>query len=456
MKLSRYHVLSPPVVDGKTGDLKCVIFATRTAEARLISPEAWALIESGQFEQLPREVLTELVDIEILVPDEQDELRLVLQRNQAAIADDDNLYLVVQPTAWCQLGCGYCGQQHFQKRISDADQRLFVERTRKKLEAKRYKTLELSWFGGEPLAAMDVIRALSPQLMQLALEFDVLYTAKVVTNGLNLTPAVATELVGELGIGSIEVTLDGIAPFHDVRRHTKTGKGTFDRIYSNVVALAKRDDLAVNLTVRCNVDRRNYEGVSPLLHMLAEDGVQRRLSFYVAPVHSWGNSAHLESLSSEEFSKWEIKSLAEMVQLGFNPKILPNRRPIVCMAVSPDSELVDANGDLFNCTEVSYVPKYGAPNRYAIGNLATGEMPGKRDVLGDLNDRIDRGEYDCGACRMLPVCGGRCPKLWQEGIVPCPSTKFNIESRLLVKYAMSRLQDGANAAKFDRGGVSAK
>ena len=440
MKLSRYCVVSPSFVDERTGALRRVVFATRTAEVRIVDEVVWLLLESGQFEELPRETLLELTSLELLVPDSENELMTLLQRNDAAALDDDNLYLVVQPTAWCQLGCGYCGQEHTPKLMSLEDQQRFIDRARSKLAAKHYKTIELSWFGAEPLAGLKVMRSLTPLLLRLASESQVTYLGKVVTNGVALSDTVATELVNELGIGSIEITLDGTAKYHDARRHTKAGEPTFDRIYSNLVRLAKRSDIKVNLTVRCNVDRRNHEGVSPLIRMLAADGLQNRIAFYVAPIHSWGNDAHQESLSNEEFANWEMRWFAEMIELGFTPAVLPKRRTIVCFAVSPSAELVDANGDLFNCTEVSYVPKYGKPNLYSIGSLKTGEAPGKRALLGDFNSRIARGEYQCHTCPMLPVCGGRCPKLWQEGIVPCPTPKFNIETRLILKYAMARIE----------------
>lgn len=446
MKLSRYHVASPPVLDHETGEMQRVIFATRSAEPRVVSAALWQLIESGELDSVPMDVLNELVDIELLVPDDEDEAAVILQRNDAAARDDDNLYLVIQPTAWCQLGCGYCGQEHFQRRLNPDHQRRFLERARAKLAAKPYKTLELTWFGGEPLVGISVIRAMTPSLKALAEEFGVIYHGRVVTNGMLQSDALATELVRDLGVGYIEVTLDGIAPYHDARRHTKKGGATFDQIYANVVSLARRDDLHVSLTVRCNVDRRNYEGVSPLLRKLAADGVQKRIGFYVAPIHSWGNDAHLESLTTEEFAEWEIRWFVEMIELGFNPSLIPKRRPIVCFAVQPNSELVDATGELFNCTEVSYVPKYGIPNQYAIGSLKDGETPGKRAVLASFNERVRRGEYACHTCRMLPVCGGRCPKLWLEGITPCPPPKFNIETRLLLRYAQLRLAASAPGA----------
>ena len=112
------------------------------------------------------------------------------------------------------------------------------------------------------------------------------------------------------------------------------------------------------------------------------------------------------------------------------------------MAVSPNAELVDAYGNIFNCTEVSYVPSYGNPNEYAIENLSGKKMPGTRERLGNFNHQVSQGNYSCSTCKMLPVCGGSCPKSWSENIEPCPSAKSNIEDRLILNYALSRLIDG--------------
>ena len=123
----------------------------------------------------------------------------------------------------------------------------FVERARTKLENGNYEVLEIGWFGGEPLLGMKTIRDLAPRLRALANEFDCHYESKVVTNGVALVPSIASELVEQLGVGHIEVTIDGTQEFHDRRRGTKTGRGTFGRIFDNVVALASREDISARL-----------------------------------------------------------------------------------------------------------------------------------------------------------------------------------------------------------------
>lgn len=441
IKLSDYRVATEPFFDELEGRIKRVIFATRTASVRIIDEFSWNLVEAEKFEQLPEEFLLDLLNIQLLVPSDENELTTILAANDGVARDDDNLYLAIQPTAYCQLGCHYCGQEHKNKMMSDADQQRFVERARKKLETGKFSRLTIAWFGAEPLVGLPVIRNLTPQLKSLAANFGCSYNAKIVTNGLALTEHIATELVNDLDVSFIEVTLDGVAEYHDARRMQKSGLPTFDKIFSNVTNLARRQDLNVKLSIRCNVDYQNYESVSLLMQKLAEEGIQDKINFYVAAIHSWGNDAHMRSLSKEEFAEWEIAWFGEMVELGFNPRFIPDRKPIVCMALMPNSELVDAYGNIFNCSEVSYVPTYGTPNEYAIDHLTGKEMPGKRERLGNFNQRVSQGEFPCATCPMLPVCGGGCPKSWLEGIAPCPSAKYNIKERLLLTYALSRMSD---------------
>ncbi|MBA3923143.1 MAG: radical SAM protein, partial [Nostocaceae cyanobacterium] len=316
MKLSPYHVVTAPFFDEIEGRIKRVVLATRTASVRIIDDASWKELETDNFDHLPQDILFDLVDIELIVPVDENELQTILARNDAAAIDDDDLYLVVQPTASCQLGCHYCGQQHTSKFMSEEDQQRFVERTRRQLETRKFKSLSIGWFGAEPLVGLSVMRSLTSQLQSLAASFGCSYNAKIVTNGLALTEKVATEIVNELGVTSLEITLDGVAEFHDIRRMQKNGSPTFEKIFTNVVAFAHRQDLDAQLIIRCNVDYQNYESVSSLLQLLAAEGIQDKISFYVAPIHSWGNDAHSLSLSKEQFATWEIAWFGEMIELG--------------------------------------------------------------------------------------------------------------------------------------------
>jgi len=436
MKLSKYHVVTPSVVDRDSHQRFRVLFSTRSTERVLVGEALWHQLATGRTEDLEPEVAAELAALSLLVPDDEDELAAVIADNDAAAHDNESLRVVVQPTASCQLGCGYCGQEHTPDRLSADAQRRVVERARRNLESGRYTEMNVGWFGAEPLLGLSVIRTLSPQLQDLAAEHGCSYRATVVTNGLLLTPEVARELESQHQVRQVEITLDGTEAVHDTRRTWKSGAASFRRIFSNLCAVARCDDLSMAIIVRCNVDRENFADVPALIDLLAAEGLQQRVVFYAAPVHDWGNDAHLGAFTTTDFATLEAGWLRQMVRVGFAPNVIPGRKKVVCLAVERDGELVDAYGNLFSCTEVSYVPTYGTPNRYALGHVDTGTFPGRRNLLADFNRRIEQRTVPCADCRMLPVCGGACPKAWLDGNAPCPAPKFNIADRLLLDLAM--------------------
>ncbi len=434
MRLSKYIVVSPTFGEGE--DLQNIMFSTRTSQPHIVSAATVEALYDENISLLTEKQLQLLTDAKILVNEDENELLSVIERNKTAIASNDTLNFVIQPTASCQLGCGYCGQTHSPKKISLEHQEKLLERLRGLLAAGTYKTLQIGWFGAEPLAGLSVITEMTPKLVSLANESNCIYTVKAMpTNGLQLNVETAVMLHKQYHLAHFEITLDGIAEFHDLRRHTKNGKPTFEKIFQNVLAIAADERLMdVKISIRCNVDRQNVEGVLPLIHLLAKHNLQDRIIFYTAQVHSWGdNDAQLAGLSKEEYCDMELEWLAEMFELGFKLNLLPQQKPIVCLAVNKDGEMVDAYGNQYNCTEASYVPGYG--NDYKFGQLDGNAFTMQKRVLGDFNDDVLQGRYSCSVCPMLPTCGGACPKEWKEGRVPCPTNKFNLSEKLLLYYA---------------------
>lgn len=437
MRLSRYTVVSEPVCDKDTGAAYRIVFSTRSLEVFAASAGLWEIVEAGELERLPAGMTERLHNAEILVAEEEDELSAVLARSRDAIADATTLYECIQPTAACQLGCNYCGQRHSATKLSEKHQDELVERIDGRLSGCR--KLDICWFGAEPLLGLSILRRLTHRLRDVALLHDCEYQARVVTNGMLLTPEVARELVRELDVREIEVTLDGPPAAHDSRRHTKAGAPTFETIFTNLLALVRDDTLRVQWVVRCNVDRRNVEHVPEFVEMLAAARLQGRISVYFAPIHDWGNGADSLAVPADDYAALEVDWLALLALRGFAAPFLPGAKPIVCMAVNPRAELIDPSGDLYNCTEVPLVPSYGKENAYSMGGLANPHSsPSARRLAGFLDD-VEQRQFPCASCPMLPVCGGACPKQWYEGRVPCPSTKRNMKERLILAWALNRI-----------------
>jgi uncharacterized protein len=434
--LSRYVVSSPRL--RLRGDAhRRVLFSTRRNRPIVVSESVWAALQADCLSTLSPATRAMLAEGGILVDRNQDELATVLRENKAAIAANRTLKHVIQPTAACQLGCDYCGQEHFARQLSTQHQDSLLELLRKRLASSNYGKLTVTWFGAEPLLGIKVMRRLSPKLASLAKEHEAAYSSTLVTNGLRLTLDIALELEHHHYVEAAEITLDGPAETHDLRRHVKNGDPTFSKILGNLVDVARSSDITMQLSVRCNVDRRNADSVSELIDLLGAAELHTRIALHFAPVYSWGNDADANALGPDEFASREIEWFAQMARWGFAPDLLPHRKEIVCLAVHREGELTDALGTIFNCTEVSQVPTYGQPNRFALRSLD--EEEGQvSPPFRQFNDEIARGKHSlCGECQMLPTCGGACPKQWSEGNTPCPSAKTNIAERLTLWYALN-------------------
>lgn len=445
LTLSRYLVATEPF-DAQSQSSR-VVLSTRSGKSALISEEVWCELRNARWDRIPDTTLAALRRLLIVVSEDDDELALVIADNHREIAESRTLVQVVQPTAACQLGCSYCGQQHEAHKMVESVRRGLVDKVRQRLargneRGDRYELLRVGWFGAEPLLGLSAMRALTPELRAAADEVGCSYTARIVTNGIGLSLPIARELQTVHAVRHVEITLDGPARTHDLRRVTKDGaRPTFDAILRRLSGIAGEPEIVFDITIRCNVDKSNAEAVDDLIDVLYSKGLSKRVGLYFAPVHDWGNGAHATALDPQEFAEREIAWFARMLEQGFDVDLVPARKPIVCMAVRSDARLTDAYGTEFNCSEVSYVPAYGEPNRYATGHVNSTEE--QVEHFADFNQQVLVSEDSwCHHCPMLPVCGGSCPKSWADGIPPCPSFKQNAKERLVLDFA-SKLQRAA-------------
>lgn len=440
LKLSYYVIVSDPL--NLSGDR--VMFSTRTGLAVTVTGKVYEYLTKLEYEKFPESVYKTLIDSQILVNVDENELLTIISENKSVINEENVLYEVIQPTAMCQLGCPYCGQEHKKKYLSTDHYANLISRIENKIKNGNYKSMYIGWFGGEPLMALKQMRELTKIFLELADKYTLGYGAKVVTNGLSLKVGIFDELVKQLHVNNIEITLDGIGEYHDNRRFLKEGGESFSYIFQNILDICNKIDFydyRCNISIRCNVDRSNVDGVSPLIELLAEHKLQRKIAyFYPIGIYSWGgNNAHNQSISKEEFAELEIDWQLQMIKHGFGVSLLPRRVNKVCLAVSPTSEMYDAYGNIFNCTEVSYTSFYEG-TEYVLGNLKFPDTPVKpHRPLSTWNDEILNNKFPCSECKMLPVCGGACPKSWHEDMRACPSNKFNMKDKLALSYIVTKM-----------------
>lgn len=412
----------------------------------MISSLCHQFLRNGDVSSIPESMLDKLIKSQVVVHEEEDELTNIIEENISSCNDDAGfLKIVIQPSANCQLGCYYCGQTHSKESVSERTYSAIIDRIVGKLDAGNFDKLHIAWFGGEPLMALDEIRVITQKLQTICLTRNIAYESSMVSNGLILKEKVFVELVKNMGMISVELTLDGTEDDHDKHRYTK-GKGkSFKTIYNNLKDIVRRSDfldLGCKISIRCNIDELNKNAFVPLLKKLHEDNILTFVKCYAASIYSWGNNAHKGAMERTAFAQEEILWKSQLFQMGFPAWVIPPRKKKLCLSTVPSSEMIDAFGNVYNCTEISYVPSYeaSAHKTAVIENDSFIALPVIKTAdamkLADWNESLRENNFPCHTCNLLPVCGGSCPKQWHEGNAPCPNPKYVMPEHLLFHYLM--------------------
>jgi uncharacterized protein len=292
--------------------------------------------------------------------------------------------LTLFPTEKCNFRCTYCYEDFEIGRMSDELQRsieIFLER-----RVSTLKSLQFSWFGGEPLLAKDVVLRLMKHAKHLCDDNGILFSSGMTTNAYLLEYDLAEELLS-LNQDFYQITLDGIGDTHDILRRRADGAGTFDRIWKNLVAMKELQG-NFDCMLRIHVRRDNIDNLKLLMaEIRREFGADRRYRLDFQHLRDMGGEGGRSVVAPLSLSELEdVKAvLLELYFSGstslFRPMEVPNaarntaespstgntmplsesagsRRlselssdePYICYAAKPNNLIIRANGRIGKCT----------------------------------------------------------------------------------------------------------
>ncbi len=257
------------------------------------------------------------------------------------------------PTEACNFRFTYCYEDFALGKMSPA-----VVRGVKNFLSSRapdVDTMSLAWFGGEPLLALDVIRDVQMHVRDLTRAHPhIAAGANMTTNAWKLDPATFDELVG-LGIDEYQIWFDGPEEMHDRKRRRMDGKGTFGRIWRNVLAM-RDSPREFHIILRVHVDSENMESLFGFVDRLKSEFVaDRRFEIFLKRLTRYGgaNDGDLPILCTEEHAR-RFEELQRHTYASAEPAHIRGAggksSPSLCYAAKGNSHVVRSDGRLCKCT----------------------------------------------------------------------------------------------------------
>lgn len=326
------------------------------------------------------------------IRNEIDEYRNIMERFRQCQLNDDVFRLTINPTLKCNFGCWYCYETHTGNTKMNEECINNIKSLIDNLSCN-YKSVELSFFGGEPMLYYnEIVKSILEHINKISNQTDLKYRASFTTNGYLITDKMVNDLL-QYNLGVFQITLDGGPLSHNSTRVSKQGD-SFSKIVCNIRKMIQR---GIQVLLRINVTKENIKGAFEIIKYFEDIpyGDKMNLHLFVQQVWQDVQNDILDDV-------WDLYS--EFIKIGILP--WPRRFSFyksICYADNMHSTVVNYNGKIYKCTAVDF------DKVESIGEL-------KKDGIIEIHHPFDlrsakrNNNPNCKTCRILPLCNGGCAK----------------------------------------------
>lgn len=335
-----------------------------------------------------------LLDGKFIIESNKNETNKIMLSTLIKRFDSNSLSLTIAPTHACNFNCPYC----YEKNISNNKMSIEVQNGIIDFVKNKYKNinfLNIVWYGGEPSLEINIIKYLSIELQKISNN----YNAFMITNGFRLDKMI--NFINILKIKGLQITLDGTRDTHDTTRCLKNGKGTYDKILSNINSVLKKIP-NINISIRMNISKENSYQYVLLYHELKEKFGQK-VHLYPAFIRDYGGGCISGSCYEDGIMKAEFLKNIFYQHGVYTKDIYPVRTSKGCMRQQMNAFVIGSEGELYKCwhhlgidnKKVGSIFEQPTITNYSLlSNIMINE-----DVI--LDDR-------CKSCVLFPSCYGGC------------------------------------------------
>lgn len=289
----------------------------------------------------------------------------------------------------CNLRCDYCFEGiEFRRDAHSMQLGVALKATDLFLAQLNGEPGTIVFTGGEPLLCLDTVKSVVTKVRRSYGKVSLI----IKTNATLMDRETISYLVSE-GF-CIQISLDGQRETHDHHRKDPTGRGTFDRVFSNImILLSEGQGTEVNL--HGTVTRQTVHSIRDNLDYLNSLGATHAT---IKPV--MGNLPFL-ALDGAEFEVYCREVYREAVRVATRmgtPKNL-TITPEIC-GIGIWHFAVDVDGSIYPCYRLSGI------SEYRMGHLDEGIknwLPSKLEMLYDWDQ-----DSRCGPCTKKVLCRCGC------------------------------------------------
>ena len=232
LKISKY------IIQKKVND-KWLIYNTLTRKKQYLN-EKIEKYYNDFHNNKEREIVEELVLNGFIVNPEEE--LITLKDKRESVLNPTVLRLIIIPTMKCNFQCKYCYEKHSNTVMNEQIVNSIIMYVKKNIE--KFSGVYISWFGGEPLLNMPIIRKISKSIALICTMYKKMFMSGITTNGYLLSDEVIDELL-KYNFCHFQVTLDGPKETHDLSRPLIGGYSTFDKIKNNLLNLKKKGNTLI-------------------------------------------------------------------------------------------------------------------------------------------------------------------------------------------------------------------
>jgi uncharacterized protein len=360
--------------------------------------------------KLPDETRAKMIEYGMIIEESRNEISELLEERTAILWSTDAIAMSIVLTPMCNLRCLYCFEEGIDRRESIHG---IVESTIRFLESRPIpKMLDIRWFGGEPLINIKALRQIYEYVLQYVEKNRIAYSSELVTNGTMLNNDNVI-LLANMGINSIQVSIDGTRDIHDKFRPYKNGKGTYTDIVAGLNRLVSI--WSGDIIIRINVSKSNYEYIPRAVDLLCQMPFASQTTFSFDYMVPNGQSDTSDYFSEVEFSAAQIDLIqyAQSQSLSTIPLFPKIRKAMFCLAEANYYGIVQAGLEVVKCD-------------LDIGKQTSSFL---KPIGDNIWQMVNPKGVKCVSCQLLPICMGGCKK---KGT--CPIFFHTIDDRLRLHY----------------------